>query len=213
LTALELFEESVEGDLQDSERDELEERLRAAAGTAPAPEQRRLAATLLGFVEAGEIRIAPDPVDRLAGLRTRWRARADEWLGGRGLRSAIVVALLLTGIGQVAALWSISADLGLDAGEPLTTFTGFQLVHLVVEAVAGALVVAGAVLVSVVGRHRVGWTLAYFGLLVLLTLADLISFYVRQFDSVLVVIGHLVLLTAVIAARHQLSAEDALPSA
>ena len=48
---------------------------------------------------------------------------------------------------------------------PLTAFTGFQLLHLVVEAVAGVLVVAGAVLVTAVGRHRLGWTLAYFGLL------------------------------------------------
>lgn len=207
LTALELFEESVEGDLQRAERDELEDKLSAAARNAPAPEQRRLAATLLGFVEAGDVRIAPDPVDRLAGLRTRWQARADEWLGGRGVRTIIVAALLLTGLGQVVALWSIGAELGLDLGRPLTAFASFQVVHLVVEAASGALVVAGAALVSIVGRHRLGWTLAYFGLLVLLTLADLISFYVRQFDSVLVVIGHLVLLAAVIAARDELSAE------
>jgi hypothetical protein len=44
---------------------------------------------------------------------------------------------------------------------------------------------------------------------VLLTLADLISFYVRQFDSVFVVLGHLVLLIAVIASRDPLRAEDA----
>jgi len=207
LTALELFEESVEGDLQRGELDELRERLASAQLRAPSPEQRRLAATLLGFVEAGEVRIAPDPVDRLSGLRAGWRSRADRWLGGRGLRFAIVGALLATGLGQVLALWGIGSEVRLDVGAPLTPFTGFQLIHLVVEAVAGILVVTGAVLVAAVGRHRLGWTLAYFGLLVLLTLADLISFYLRQFDSVLVVLGHAVLLAAVVASRVQLSAE------
>jgi hypothetical protein len=76
-----------------------------------------------------------------------------------------------------------------------------------VEAVAGALVVAGAALVSVIGRHRLGWTLAYFGLLVVITLGDPISFYVRQFDSIVVVLGHLALLAAVIGCRDELSLE------
>jgi hypothetical protein len=95
----------------------------------------------------------------------------------------------------------------IDPGVAPDAFTRFQLVHLVVEAIAGALIGGGAVLVSVVGRHRLGWTLAYFGMLVLITLADLISFYVRQFDSLFVVLLHLVLLAAVIGYRDQLRAE------
>ena len=67
--------------------------------------------------------------------------------------------------------------------------------------------VVGAGLATVVGRHRLGWTLAYFGLLVTITLGDLISFYVRQFDSIVVVLGHLVLLTAVVGARERLRSE------
>ncbi len=209
LTALELFEESVEGDLQRAQRDELRTRLASAAIRAPAPEQRRLAGTLLGFVEAGELRVAADPVDRFGSLRRTWRERADRLIGGRGLRIVIVAALLLTGIGQVLALWGIGSDVRLDLEGPLTPFTGFQLVHLVVEAVAGLLVVIGAVLVAAVGRHRIGWTLAYFGLLVLLTLADLISFYIRQFDSLLIVAGHAALLAAVVVYRVELAAETA----
>jgi hypothetical protein len=208
LTALELFEESVEGDLQASERDELRERLASASRRAPAPEQRRLAGTLLGYVEAGKLRVAPDPIDRFGGLRQRWRERRDRLVGGRGLRMIIVAALLITGLGQVLALWGIGSEVRLDLDQPLTNLTRFQLIHLVVEAIAGVLVVVGAVLIAAVGRHRVGWTLAYFGLLVLLTLADLISFYVRQFDSILVVILHAALLAAVIVYRDELRAEE-----
>jgi hypothetical protein len=210
LTALELFEESVEGDLQRAERDELRDRLAAAAERAPATEQRRLAATLLRFVEAGEVRIAPDPIDRLGGLRRAWKDRADRWVGGRGVRVVIVASLLAIGAGQLFALWVLASEVSFDLGQLTTRLARFELIHLLVEAIAGALVLAGAVLITTDGRHRLGWTLAYFGMLVLVTLADLIGFYLRQFDSLLVVFLHLVLLLAVIASRDALRAEPAL---
>jgi hypothetical protein len=208
LTALELFEESVEGDLQASERDELRDRLASASVRARAPEQRRLAGTLLEYVEAGELHVAPDPIDRFGGLRRWWRERRDRLVGGRGLRMAIVAALLVTGLGQVLALWGIGSEVSFDLDQPSTPLTRFQLIHLAVEAVAGVLVVIGAALIAAVGRHRIGWTIAYIGLLILLTLADLISFYVRQFDSIVVVLGHAALLAAVIVYRDELRAED-----
>jgi hypothetical protein len=208
LTALELLEESVEGDLQRREADELSARLRSADARAPAPEQRRLAGELLDFVVSGQLRVAPDPVDRFGGIRAGWRRRADLWLGGRGLRLAIVAALLVTGIVQVLALAEIGTNLSVEPGEPLTRLAGFQIAHLAIEAVAGVLIVVGAVLVAASGRHRIGWTLAYFGLLIVLTLGDLVSFYVRQFDSVLVVIGHAALLAAVVGYRDRLSSEE-----
>ena len=207
LTALELFEESVEGDLQRDERDRLRERLASAASQAPGAEQRRLASDLLAFVDAEQLRVAADPVDRFGGLRSRWRSRADRWLGGRGLRIVIVAALLVTGLRQLLALVGIGSEVSFDLAGPIDAFLGFQLVHLVVEAVAGSLVVAGGVLVSLVGRHRLGWTLAYFGLLVAITLGDLISFYIRQFESVVVVLGHLALLAAVVGYRDDLQRE------
>ena len=207
LTALELFEESVEGDLQKGERDILRDRLAAAAAKAPQPEQRRLAADLLAFVEAEELNVAPDPVDRFGGLRQRWSARSRAWLGGRGLRIVLIAALIVTGIGQVLALVGIGSEVRFDLSQPVTAFTLSQLGHLVVEGVAGALLLAGGVLVGAVGWHRLGWTLAYFGLLVALTLGDLIGFYIRQFDSIEVALWHVLLLGAVVAYREELRTE------
>ena len=208
LTALELFEESVDGDLQQRERDVLRDRLASAAARAPQPEQRRLAADLLAFVHGEELALAPDPVDRLGGIRRRWSARSRAWLGGRGLRIVLIAALVLTGIGQVLALIGIGSEVRIDPSEPVRALTLFQIGHLVVEAVAGALLLAGGVLVGAVGWHRLGWTLAYFGLLVALTLGDLISFYTRQFDSIEVVLWHLLLLAAVLAYREELRTES-----
>ncbi len=207
LGALELLEESVEGDLQRTEVEALVERLRSASDRAPSSEQRRLASHLRNFVEAEELRVAPEPIDRLAGLRTRWRSRADAWLGGRGLRVVIVGALLVSAAVQVWSLAAIALDVRVEPGAPITRLTGIRLVHLGVEAVGGALVLAGAVLVAAVGRHRLGWTLAYLGLLVTITLGDLIGFYVRQFDSIVIVLGHLGLLAAVVQFREELRAE------
>jgi hypothetical protein len=207
LTALELFEESVEGDLQRGERDDLRERLASAAARAPRAEQRRLASGLLAFLEDEDLRLAPDPVDRFGGLRTGWRARSDRWLGGRGLRMLLIGALLVSGVGQIVALVAIGLGVDFDFSQLMPAYTRFQLVHLVVEGVSGVLLGAGGVLITVAGRHRLGWTLAYFGLLVALTLADLISFYIRQFDSIEVALWHLLLLGAVIAYRHQLRTE------
>jgi hypothetical protein len=207
LTALELFEESVEGDLQRAERDMLRERLAAAAARGANPEQRRLAADLLAFVESKETDVAPDPPRRFGSLRERLSARSRLWLGGRGLRIVLIAALIATGIGQLLALVGTGSEVATDSGQPVSAFTLLQLGHLIVEAVSGALLVAGGVLATVAGRHRLGWTLAYFGLLVALTLGDLISFYVRQFDSIEVVLWHLLLLAAVIGYREELRTE------
>ena len=207
LTALELFEESVEGDLQRAEREMLRERLAAAASRADHPEQRRLATDLLAFVEAEEAHVAPDPIRRFGGLRDRLSARSRAWLGGRGLRIVLIAVLIVTGIGQLLALIGIGSEVAVDVGQPIDAFTLLQGGHLVVEGASGALLLAGGVLATVAGRHRLGWTLAYFGLLAALVLGDLISFYVRQFDSIEVALWHLLLLGAVIGYREELRTE------
>ena len=87
LTALELFEESVEGDLQQGERDKLRDRLAAAAAGAPQPEQRRLAADLLAFVQAEELTVAPDPIDRFGASVPGWAPARGAGSAGEGCGS------------------------------------------------------------------------------------------------------------------------------
>ena len=96
---------------------------------APRAEQRRLASGLLAFVEDEELRVAPDPVDRFGGLRARWRARGDRWLGGRGLRIVLIGAL--AGHRDRARSWRWSAigfGVRFDFSQLPTAFTRFQLV-------------------------------------------------------------------------------------
>ena len=135
-----------------------------------------------------------------AGVRTNWHRHTH----GQ-------VLFVIEGDGRVGTRDGEAAAIGVgvdfDFSQLAPAYTRFQLVHLLVEGVSGGLLVAGGVLITIAGRHRLGWTLAYFGLLVALTLADLISFYIRQFDSIEVALWHLLLLGAVIVYRDQLRTE------
>lgn len=210
LTSLQLMEEAVDNDLQDDERDALRHRLGAAAVEAPLEEQRRLAAALLAFVQAQDLEIAPDAVSRLQPLFDWWAAHRDDWIGGRGARSVLMVALFISGIRAVVALGVAVSQIGGVDPDTSTRLFSLDMLHLVVEGVAGALLLAGSLLMALSGRDRLGSSFAEFGLLVSLALADLASFYLRQFATLEVALLHGLLLFGVVAYRRQLHA-DATP--
>lgn len=207
LTSLQLMEEAVDNDLQQDERDALMERLGAAAIDAPLEEQRRLAAALLTFVQSQELDIAPDEVSRLQPLFDWWARHRDDWIGGRGARAALVVALFVSGIRAVIALGVAVSHIGGVDPETSTRLFSLDMLHLAVEGIAGALLLAGSLLMAVSHRDRLGSSLAEFGLLVSLALADLASFYLRQFATVEVALLHGLLLFGVVAYRRQLHAD------
>ena len=212
LSALELLAESVEGDLQPRERDQLLARLSAAAATASEPEQRRLAEQLLEFVAARDVALATAAPPLLHRQRAWWRARRDAWIGGRGLRVAIVVAVLVSGAWALVEFGMAAADLAASSLTPTARLFGLRLVQLGIEALAGLLMVPGAILITVAGRHTRGYSLVLFGLLVSLTLGDLISFYLRQFDSIITAAFHAALLAAVVGYRRELESERVRPA-
>lgn len=213
LSALQLLEESVEGDLQAGERDAIRARLAAAASRSPDAEQRRLAGLLLEFMESHELVVAPEPVTHVSRLRGWWEARRARWLGGRGLRYLIIGALVVSGARSLGDFLVTGLAIATDPPEAGTRLFGLVTVHLLVEAVAGLLMAAGAVLVGIAGRHRLGWTLAYIGLLAALALADLVSFYLNQFASIVPALFHAALLAAAVTYRRELEGEAPGPPA
>jgi hypothetical protein len=209
LTSLQLMEEAVDNDLQAYERDALRYRLGAAVVQAPLEEQRRLAAALLAFVESQELDIAPDAVSRLQPLFDWWAAHRDDWIGGRGVRAALLVALFVSGIRALIDLGvAVSQIVGVDPSTSTRLFS-LDMLHLMVEGLAGALLLAGSLLMALTGRDRLGAALAEYGLLVALALADLASFYLRQFATFEIAIFHGVLLFGVVAYRRQLRSDAA----
>jgi len=207
LTSLQLMEEAVDNDLQGDERDVLRYRLGAAVVEAPLEEQRRLAAALLAFVQSQELEIAPDHVSRFQPLFDWWAAHRQDWIGGRGARTALMFALFISGIRALVDLGvALSQIAGVDPDTSTRLFS-LDMLHLVVEGIAGALLLAGSLLMVLTGRDRLGSGLAEFGLLVSLSLADLASFYLRQFATLEVALLHGVLLFGVVAYRRQLRAD------
>jgi hypothetical protein len=204
LTSLQLVEEAVDDDLQQGERDELQHRLQEAARSAELEGQRRLAAALLAYVESRELDVAPDAVSRFQPLFDAWEARRDRLVGGRGARAALVVALVISGVHSVIDLGVAVSQIG--GVDPTTSTRLFSLdmLHLLVEGVAGVLLLAGALLMALTGRDRLGSSLAEYGILVSLSLADLASFYLRQFATLEIAVFHGLLLAGVVAYRRQL---------
>ncbi|MEP6807753.1 MAG: hypothetical protein ABI978_04055, partial [Chloroflexota bacterium] len=190
LTSLQLVEEAVDGDLQANERDVLRRRLKAATERAPEAEQRRLAAAMLAFVESRDLAVAPDTFSRLQPVFDWWNARRNRWLGGRGVRAALVVLLFISGVHAVIDLGVALTQIGAVDPAKTTRLFSLEMLHLLVEGVAGALLLAGSLLMAVTGRDRLGAGLAEYGLLVSLSLADLASFYLRQFATLEIALFH-----------------------
>ncbi|MGZ6214053.1 MAG: hypothetical protein ACXWMG_03780 [Candidatus Limnocylindria bacterium] len=210
VTSLQLMEEAVDDDLQQHERDALRYRLGAASVEAPLEEQRRLAAALLAFVESQELDIAPDAVSPLQPLYGWWARRRDQWLGGRGARALLLVALFVSGVRAVIDLAVAASQIG--GVDPTTSTRLFSLdmLHLLVEGISGVLLLAGSLLMALTGRDRLGASLAEYGLLVALSLADLASFYLRQFATLEIALFHGMLLFGVVSYQRQLRADARL---
>jgi len=208
LTSLQLVEEAVDGDLQDHERDALQRRLAAAAREAPLDEQRRLAAALLAYVESREVEIAPDALDRFRVIREWWIARDGRWVGSRGTHVVLVAALFVSGVRSLIDLGIALTEIVRVDPSASTRLFSLDMLHLVVEAIAGSLLLAGSVLITLAGQRRLGLVLAEYGLLVSLVLADLASFYLNQFATFAVALFHGVLLFGVLTYRRQLRRDE-----
>jgi hypothetical protein len=127
---------------------------------------------------------------------TWWSVRRDRWRGRRGVRIVVISALLIAGFGSVAGLIFFSLIVIFVVPASDIPLLNLIIAHVVGDGVSGALMLTGAVLL-IIGRRRRGVAFASAGLLVALSLSDLLSFYLRQFDSIVVVLFHFGLFLAV----------------
>jgi hypothetical protein len=66
-----------------------------------------------------------------------------------------------------------------------------------IEGIVGSLLIFGAALL-ISGREKWGWTIAYFSLLLSLTVSNLIVFYFDQFSTIIPALVQLLLLIGVL---------------
>lgn len=218
--ALEEMSEVLDHDLEPHEREALVRRLRAVATQTDQPELARLAHELLDFVAVDSVRLAPiGPAWARRAIQTaEWWA--DVWLPRRTMRVLLGFSLILAGLPGV---WAI-VQLGQLPGDPgsimsqvttdLATIGPNRLSTLTTDNIAGAvtylllvaaagvpLVVAGGLLLA--GRERLGLAVAYFALLLSLTVIDLLLFYFQQFQALTRVLIAFTLLVAVLYYRQR----------
>ena len=208
--ALDAMEEVLDHDLDRRERAELEDRLeRIEVGD----QFGNLARALKGFLNSEDLWLAP----RRLGRIERW-IRTGLALEGRWLTQARHKAILAGGLLAVGAV-TLARTLGLMVGgrslarasERLGELVlggrigsdrqlGLFLVQVALEAAVASLLVLGAALL-ILRRDRLGVGSAYAGLLLSLTVVNLLVFYFEQFSTIVTAVVQFILLVGVLRYR------------
>jgi hypothetical protein len=220
--AFNLLTDALDADLTPARRAELEQRLRAAATPDPdadaadaagEEELRHLAADLLKVISSSPLQSVPVRPQRLRRLLRWLDAFADRWLTEPRLRIGLLVGLAVLGLVAVSDLTVITAVAG-DLSDGSTSrvtdlanrFTRVEirdvrgevllLARVVLDVIAGVFLVAAAVLLAR-GRRRTAVQLAQYGLLLFLTVVNLLLFYLEQFAAAAGAVIQLTLLLGV----------------
>jgi hypothetical protein len=228
--ALDGLAEVLDHDLEPDEREEQMARLRLIAERTDQPELARLARALLDFLASDAVRLAADEPSFWERQRTRALAWEERWLPRVRLRLLLSAWLVLAGLpGLVAVVWialllltpsapgtfQVStipfgpARLSMIASSGLMA----SLTYLVLVATAGLPMLFAAICL-LLGRERIGTTSAYYGLLIALTVINLLLFYFEQFQAAAgTLVSFVLLLTTIHYRRRYLSAARAVAPA
>ena len=205
--------EVLDKDLSPQERDSLLKRLQPIMQQTSEPELNRLAATLTTFLSSDETQVVEHVPSFLERIQLAWFRFEASRLNRSNLRKVVVVLL------AVWAAWALFYPIGyyLSNNNPANfqsfvqaylsdglerNASGFNWVEarLYLEGSMGLLAaVAGGLILA--GRDRPGMMLAYFDMLITLTIVDLIIFYFDQFSTIFFAIGQFVLLILIIRYR------------
>jgi hypothetical protein len=217
--ALDALEEVLDHDLEPDEREEQMARLRLIAERTDQPELARLARALLDFLASDAVHLVSDEPRFWERQRMRALAWEERWLPRIRLRLLLGGAFALAGLSGLFALGlatalllvpSVAAALPASFGPigpvryPIVASSSLTtgLIYLSLLAAAGLPLLVAAVCL-LVGRERVGVTIGYFGLLISLTVINLMLFYFEQFQAAAGAIYSFVLLLITIHYRRR----------
>jgi hypothetical protein len=211
--ALDTFTEVLDRDLEPSEFGSLAARLSFVVESKESEELTALAKELLQFIASDAVRIqtkTPSLFDRLAAW---WSGVEDNWFGETRLRAILTGGLFALGaialielgrllVGTRAPQFMESRLLvWIETGQLDEARDLFWFISRVgIEAIVGALLIISAVML-LFGKDRWGSMIAYFSLLLSLTVSNLIVFYFDQFSTILPALVQLLLLIGVLRYR------------
>ena len=190
------LEEVLERDLDDVEHENLKARLEYVAKHAEYPEQAILAKELLRFIHSEHVAL----VERKLGWGERsilkLKALDEHWITKRRLKAVLVGGLGTLGLWSVQDLakWLLaffsprqlehSLQNLVNTGR-LTdgTSLGWLEANVSLQAACGVVVLIGTALL-LFDRDRRGVSICFFGLLLFLTMTNLLEFYFDQFSTI-----------------------------
>ncbi len=195
--ALDAMGEVLDHDLDLQERAALEARLEQVAADSRHPGYAQLARHLLEFLESDDLHIAPDipgPLERALEVvrraekrwlsRGRFKAAMVGALTGLGILSLFQVGRLLMGASSFQRITEELQELVLAGRIGSRTGLTWLSGQLALEGSVGLILILGAVML-LLGRERRGMTCAYFGLLLKLTVVNVLVFYFEQFSTII----------------------------
>ncbi|MCK4976520.1 MAG: hypothetical protein KAS36_06285 [Anaerolineales bacterium] len=208
--ALDTITEVLDRDLEPHEFAALAARLRFVVQSDESEEFTRLAEELIDFISSDAIRIRIERPSALEVLSARWGLFEKKWLtqsrlkvilaGGLlalGLIAMLYLARLLAGartpqlIENWLETWVQTGQLD-EAGDLIWFFS-----RVGIEGTVGALLIISASL-FIIGKDNWASTIAFFSLLLSLTVNNLIVFYFDQFSTILPAVVQLILLIGVL---------------
>lgn len=207
--ALEMMEDVLDHDLDADERADLQGRLGFVMAQKEYPELTRLARNLQDFLEHEQIYIAPSRPGFLKRLGPNLRAFERRYFDQARLQVALTIGL--GGMGSFALVTSTRAvvtnlrpDL-FEAGLALviqnTAYNDlywFFALH-VFQVLLGLAILLGAIYL-LRGLEK-GVEISFFGLLLYLTMVDLLLFYYYQFSTIVTAVFQFILLLGVLYYR------------
>jgi hypothetical protein len=196
--ALESLEEVLDRDLQAVERDALEARLHRIIETAGDADMVRLARELLDYLHSDAVLVAEDSPGWFERLSRRWREWEARWLTRSRARAALaggMAGLGLLGLWRSLPAWSALSQHPARVAALLASLVAAGRIggpralawfeaRLTLEAVVGLILVAAAVAL-LARRETAGMALGLMGLMLSLTIIDLMVFYFDQFSTIL----------------------------
>jgi hypothetical protein len=195
--ALEGLEDVLDRDLNASERSALEIRLHRVVNTAEDADAVRLARHLLDYVRSDAVQVAEDSPGWFERLARWWQAWEARWWNRSRARAALIGGLgglALLGLWESLPAWSalskpewvaaLLSPLVLAGRIPGQGALAWYEARLVFEAVV-ALILVAAALALLLRREDAGVSLGLLGLMVSLTVVDLMVFYFEQFSTIL----------------------------
>ena len=212
--ALEGMLEVVDHDLDMQERAILDQRLCYVVATSESADMRALAEAMLQFLASPSVAVTPRKTFPGSKFVTSLKDFESRRLKRSILRPLLVIALCIVGgyalfdlMLTLVAIFSPGSleDLALRllASQPQirgTSSLTWAFVRLVLEGAVGGFLVMGGILIAF-GREELGTRLAYFGLLMALTMVNLLVFYFDQASALLSTALQFSLLLALIRYR------------